>query len=464
MANVDMFLLGAVAGYMLLQLGIAVYASRFINSETDYLLAGRQLGLLLTTFSIFATWFGAETVVASSGAVAAEGLAGGRAEPFGYALCLLLFAVLIAYRMRAQEYMTTSDFYRARFGRIAEKASVMLVIPTSLIWAAAQIVAFAHILSAVSGLDFSAALMLGTTIVVIYTTIGGFLGDVITDLVQGVFVIFGLLITAVFVVINMGGIEAALATLTPERLNIFSPDSSLGTQFDEWTIAVVGSLVSQEAISRILAARSPSVARRSCYSAAAMYFLFGLIPAFIGLAGASLMPLPADPDSFLPVLAKNILPVYIYVMFLGALISAILSTIDSTLLSVGALTGHNLIAPLIPGMNEEDKVRLQRLLVALAGFLAYVIATAGESIYALIEASSSFGSSGLLVCLIFGLWTRLGSFTAALVTMATGVVSSYLFQYVYAWDSGYLASLALCIIVYGIIAFLERARQQPSTA
>lgn len=445
----------SVALYMVLQLFIAIYSSRFIKSETDYLVAGRQIGMLLTTFSIFATWFGAETVVASSGAIAAEGMSGGRAEPFGYALCLLLFAVLIAFRMRQGEYLTTSDFYRSRFGVIAEKASVFLVIPTSLIWAAAQVIAFAHILASVSGINFDLALVVGTTVVVIYTTIGGFLGDVITDLVQGIFVIIGLMITAVFVVIHMGGIGPVLEQITPDRLNIVSTDISIFAQFDEWTIAIVGSLVSQEAISRILAARSPQVARNSCYTAAGMYFLVGLIPAFIGLAGASLIPMPADSDTFLPELAKQILPVYIYIMFLGALISAILSTIDSTLLSVGALAGHNLVIPLIPDMDATDKVRMQRILVMAAGFLTYAIATAGESIYNLIEASSSFGSAGLLVCLLFGLWTKIGGLYSALLTMAVGCISSYVFQYTLEWEAGYIASVAVSVIVYLLASFYE---------
>ena len=445
----------SIVAYMIFQMGIAVYCSRFIKSEADYLVAGRNLGLLLCTFSIFATWFGAETVVATSGAVASEGLAGGRAEPFGYAICLLLFAVLIAWRLRAAEYLTTSDFYLSRFGWIAEKASVLLVIPTSLIWSAAQVVAFAQIIASVAQIDFDTALMIGTLTVVVFTTIGGFLGDVVADFVQGVFVIIGLLITSIFVVIEIGGIDAAIGLITPERLNFISPDVSILAQFDEWMIAVAGSLVSQEAISRILAAKSPNIARNSCYSAAAMYFLVGLLPAFIGLVGASLIEIPADTDTFLPVLAETILPTYVYIMFLGALISAILSTIDSTLLSVGALAGHNIISPLVPDMKEEDKVRLQRTLVIGAGFLTYIIASSGESIYSLIEASSSFGSAGLLVCLMFGLWSGFGNKLAALATMATGVIASCVFQYVWEWEIGYISSIVACILVYVMVAFAE---------
>lgn len=76
--------------YLLIQFVIGVAVSRRITSEADYLLAGRRLGLALGAFSVFATWFGAETIVGAAGAIYENGLAGGSADPFGYALCLIL--------------------------------------------------------------------------------------------------------------------------------------------------------------------------------------------------------------------------------------------------------------------------------------------------------------------------------------------------------------------------------------
>ena len=75
-------------------LGLAV--SRHIASESDYLLAGRRLGLGLAAFSIFATWFGAETIVGAAGSIYSDGLSGGSADPFGYGLCLVVLGVVIA--------------------------------------------------------------------------------------------------------------------------------------------------------------------------------------------------------------------------------------------------------------------------------------------------------------------------------------------------------------------------------
>lgn len=444
--------------FITMQLGIAFYASRSIKSEGDYLLGGRSLGIVLASFSLFATWFGAETVMASSGAVAASGLSGGRADPFGYTICLILFGVLIALRMRAGNFMTTSDFYRQRFGIVAEKFSVFLVIPTSLIWSAAQINALSHILANVLDIDFSVAILASSFVVMLYTTIGGFMGDVITDLVDGIIVLVCLLITTVMVIHYGGGIEVAVNKITPERLNFVAPDMPLAAQMDEWMIAIVGSLVSQEVISRLLGTRSPETARNACFVAAGLYLFAGLMPVIIGLVGYDLIPTPESQDAFLPALAQSILPEFGYLMFLAALLSAILSTINTTLLSVGALAGHNLVLPWLAdeSWDQVQKVRLERGLVMAAAFLTYLIAVSGESIYGLVEMSSSFGSSGLLVCLLMGLWTRIGGPVSALTTMLTGMVSAYLFQYHLEWQAGYIASVTLCSVTYPLMALLEQ--------
>lgn len=75
----------AILGFVLIQLGIGYWASRRIAHEDDYLVAGRRLGPWVAGFSLFVTWFGAESILRSSAAIHPDGLAGGRADPFGYA-------------------------------------------------------------------------------------------------------------------------------------------------------------------------------------------------------------------------------------------------------------------------------------------------------------------------------------------------------------------------------------------
>ena len=446
----------AVLAYVLLQVALSAYVARRVKTESDYLVAGRSLGLFLVSISLFATWFGAETVMGAAGAVAGGGLSDGRADPFGYTICLLLMAFFLAYKMRAANYMTFGDFFKNRFGPAAEKLAVLVMIPTSLMWAAAQILAFATIFSAVTAIDFDISMIVTVLILVTYSSLGGMIGDVVTDVVEAGVIVIGLLIMLAIVMVKAGGIGPAFEGIDPSRLTLLSGGESLLAQFDGWAIPVIGSLVAQEAMSRLLAARSPEVAKKACIAGAFVYLIIGSIPLLIGLIGSGLIPAPENADDFLPALAMHILPAPLYVLLLGALISAILSTINSVLLGVTALTGHNIIMPLLPGISERRKVLIEKGIVVLAGIVCYFMATSGESIYELATLAASFGSAGLVVCALIGLNSRFGGALAALATLIAGIVFTMLTEYIFEIDAPYLAALAGCIIVYGILGLFER--------
>ena len=105
-----------ILGWLLLQLGIGVWASRKIKTEDDYLVAGRSLGYPMATATIFATWFGAETCIGAAGQAASEGLNGTVSDPFGYALCLLLMGAFLARPLWRRKLQTLGDLYRDRYG------------------------------------------------------------------------------------------------------------------------------------------------------------------------------------------------------------------------------------------------------------------------------------------------------------------------------------------------------------
>jgi len=421
-------LAGALVVYLILQFGIAWVASRTIKVEADYFLAGRKLGVFAVAMSVFATWFGAESVMGSSGAVAAEGLAGGRADPFGYTICLLAMATFIAFKMREAGVVTFVDFFRERFGTRANWIAAMLTIPTSVIWASAQLLAMGQIVAEMTGLDTNVALMIGATVIILYTTVGGLLGDVITDIVQGSILIVSLLILLIVILVSH---QFPLSAIRPEQLTFIGvgedgqPQSLLAT-LDAWMVPILGSLVAQEAISRFLGARTPSVARIGCYWAAGIYLVIGSVPVLLGLLGTAVGFEATDPNRFLPQLASQYLDPIMYVVLMGAIVSAILSTVDTTLLAVSAIATRNIVERVVPDLSEKSRVRVGRLLTATAGVVAFFIAATGDSIKGLVEIASSFGSSGILIALLFGLHSRFGDERAAVAALLTGGTISIL--------------------------------------
>jgi Na+/proline symporter len=444
-----------VAVYVLLQLGIGLWVARRVHSQEDYLLAGRSLGLGMASFTIFATWFGAETCVGAAGQIFEHGLTGGGAEPFGYALCLLLMGAVFAAALWRRGLLTVADLMRQRFGPGAERFTALLLVPTSIMWAGAQIRAFGQVLAVTAGVDPDVAIAAAAGIVMLYTVSGGLLADVITDLVQGIALIIGLGLLLVAVVTHLGGVDAALAAVDPSRLAFGTSSPEPLKLLDTWAIPVCGSLVAQELVSRVLACRSANVARRATLVGGLIYLVVGLIPAFIGLVGPQLVPDLAHPEQLLGEVARIHLGGVAYVAFVGALISAILSTVDSALLSAASLTSQNLVLPLRPGLSDAAKLRAARLCVLVFSALAFLLARAADHVHELVEAASAFGTGGLFVVFVLGISTRLGGPHSALAALGVGLITWLAGRYVLDWTAPFLCSMAAAALAFAVVAVLE---------
>lgn len=391
--------------YLLIQLLIGYWISLRIESDQDYFLAGRSLGLKVASLSIFATWFGAETCMGSSGSIFENGLSGGRADPFGYTICLMLMAFFLAAPLRKLNLVTLGDLFRLRFTPGLEKLAVLILIPSTLIWASAQVRALAQIVTVITPLDFESACILATAFVVIYTSMGGLLGDVVHDVIQGSILILGLALILYYAADHTGGLYQALVNVPNERWSFMQPGESWLQRLDSWAIPILGSLVAQELISRVLACKSPSISRRASFLAAGIYFLIGLIPVLIGLIGPQLPFEVAHKDQFLPTIAQNLFPTTLFIIFMGALIAAILSTVDSTLLTISAFTTHNLLSHrFYYSLPEKRKLFISRLVVVVSGVVAYILASGASGIYDLVILASSFGTAGVLVITLVAVW------------------------------------------------------------
>jgi Na+/proline symporter len=293
---------------------------------------------------------------------------------------------------------------------------------------------------------------------VVYTTLGGLLADAMTDLIQGGVLIFGLVLLAVVVVIGQGGMAASIAAIGPDRIAFVGSDvtPSLLGLLEEYAIPIAGSVVAVELISRVIAARSAEVARNGAVIAGGLYILVGILPVFLGLVAARLVPNLPDAEQFLPALALQVLPTAGYVIFVGALISAILSTVDTILLVAGGLLAHNLIGPLFKVTEERTKLRLARLGVAFFGAVGLYLALGGRGVAELVEESSSFGTAGTLVVVCFGLFTKFGGPRAAIMTLLGGL-ASYSAATAFALPYPFITSLACAVALYLAGGFSRRA-------
>ncbi len=447
-----------VGAYMAVQLGIGFYVSRRIKDETDYVLAGRSFGYLLATFSIFATWFGAETCIGSTSKIHSEGLFAAAHDPFGYGLCILLMGLVLAKPLWNRGLMTLSDLFRQRYSPGVERLATLMMVPTSVIWAGAQIRAFGQILAASSTLSTNTAIAIAAGVVIIYTMAGGLMADAITDILQGGILIIGLILAFFAILSSVGGVSAALAEIDTHRLTLFPSHgawhSSLFVNAEQWLVPICGSVVAQELIARVLAARSPTVARRACFGASAMYLFIGIIPITIGLLGPHIVPDIEDHEQLLATVVRMHVGPVLYIIFVGALLSAILSTVDSALLAASALTTENLVCSWRP-VPPEHKLRLNRMAVMCFGVIAFFFAVYGGGVMDLVETASAFGSAGVVVIVFFGLFRQRGGPVAAYATLLVGMGVWISMEYLAESEFPYVVALACAVATYLIVERVE---------
>lgn len=442
-------------GFVSVQLLVAVWVMRRVESQDDFLVAGRRLGPGLAAASIFATWFGAESCVGAAGTAYEQGFSWATPEPFAYGVCLVCSGLLFAARLWRLGITTMADFFSRRFGASSERLSAALLLPTSLLWAAAQIRAFGHVVSINSDglIGTQLAIAIAAGVAVTYTVAGGLLADVYTDVLQCGALVLGLVVLGVAVWMN-------LPTTTPPLL----PDAPLPEtpvhggwlrQVDAWAVPICGSIVAQEVISRSLAARSAAVARGAAIGGGLAYILIGAIPLAIGAVGPRFVQGLADPEGILPHLASQLLPTSLNLVFCGALIAAILSTVDSCLLVVSSLVVRNL-GP----RRTKSGLRLARWAVVGGGLAAWWLATSDWNVHDLVEEAAGFGSAGVFVLACVGLFGRSGRGLAANLTLLAGLS---------VWLAGrhllpdaipfpYLASLGAAVLAFVIGTSLERGR------
>lgn len=445
--NYELFGISLYVGVMLI---VGFYLSRRIKTDDDYFLAGRSLGPGLATFSIFATWFGAESCIGTSGAVYRSGLGTIHADPFGYSLCIFIMGLFFAKVLWKKKITTLPDLFRERFSISTERFAALIMIPSSLIWAGAQIRAFGQIIHVTSDFSVTTAVTVAAFVIILYTMCGGMLADAYSDLIQGFTVIGGLLFLLVAMVMDLGGIGEALASIPKSKLSFEGETGSLSLlgKLEVWMVPILGSLMAQELVSRVISSRSPEVARRSCLQAGSLYLIVGCIPVLVGLMGFHYFPNLENSETLMPLLAKTHLNTFFYIIFVGALVAAILSTVDTTLLSASALLTHNLINPSFKNLSDRTRVLLARLGVLASGATAYGIAFLSDSITGLVETASSLGGPSILVMTLIALYVKKGSSFHAITAMVVSVLTWGLGHFVFEVEYPVLLTVLFCGVGY----------------
>ncbi|HRE75526.1 MAG TPA: sodium:solute symporter family protein [Flavobacteriales bacterium] len=427
-------LLGFVILYMVFTVAMGFFASRFISSSTDFVQAGRRLPAFFNATALFALWFGSETVFGASSRFMEEGLIGVVEDPFGGVLCLLLFAIFFVRKLYRLNMLTIGDLFERAYGKRVEVVSSVFMLITFFGYIAAQLIALAIILKSVTGLETEYGIVLCAVIVTGYTFVGGMWAVSITDFVQSIFIVIGMIIIAVYMANAAGGVDVIFNS-APEGTFTFLPERDpLGWSnwIALWLTLGLGSLASQDIFQRVNSARSEKAAVRSTYIGALMYLIISMFPLFIALSAKVLYPNEnfSDTQEVIPRLVLAHAPMVVQVLFFGSLLSAVLSTCSGALLAPASILSENLIKPLSKReYSDQQFLWLVRISIVIMAIISTVIALGGSDIFELVSVSSVLGIVSLLVPMVAALYWKKANAAGAMLSMFSGMGTWLILEY-----------------------------------
>ncbi|QJR16791.1 sodium:solute symporter family protein [Usitatibacter palustris] len=344
--------------YWIISVAIGIYAAKWVHNSKDFAIAGRRLPMYIVTATVFATWFGSETVLGIPATFMKEGFSGIIADPFGSSLCLILVGLFFARPLYRMNLLTIGDYYRKRYSRGVETLTTLCIVISYLGWVGAQIKALGLVFFVVSdgAITQQWGMVIGASTVLMYTVLGGMFSVAITDFIQMIIIVLGMLYIGWAVSgIVPGGASAVIAHASAnDKFNLLpKPELKEVLWFlAAWITMMLGSIPQQDVFQRVQSAKDENTAARSSILGGCLYFLFAFIPLFLAYSASLIDPKMVegalkeggDPQLVLPNLIMSpLVPIFAQIMFFGALLSAIKSCASATLLAPSVSFSENIL-------------------------------------------------------------------------------------------------------------------------
>ena len=468
-------LIGSVIVYLLVTIAIGLWAAQRVHNSKDYVLAGRSLPLYMNTATVFATWFGAESVLSVSVEFSKSGLSGIIADPFGSSMCLVIVALFFARAFYRMDLLTIGDFYRKRYGRTMELGTSVVIAVSYLGWTAAQLTALGLVFSTLTdgAVSLSTGIVLSGVVVLAYTIWGGMWSVAMTDLFQSVMIIVGLALVAWVVGDMAGGPGKVIAASAEAGRFEFWPKG--GTK--EWfafataflTLAI-GSIPQQDIFQRVTSAKDEKTAILGSLLGGAVYFCFVFVPIFIVCAALLVDPAlgkllsaedARDMQRILPSFILEHTPLWIKVLFFGALLSAILSTASGAIIAPTSLCTENIIRPFYPNMSDRRFLLTLRVILVAFTVAALIFAlNSKQTMYDMVQNAYTVTLVAAFVPLAAGIFWKRANNTGAVLSAACGLVAWMIAAY-WAPDATVpppLVGLAFSLLGMVVGALVPRSR------
>jgi Na+/proline symporter len=390
--------------------------------------------------TVFATWFGSETVLGIPARFAEQGLSGTVEDPFGASLCLIFVGLFFARKLYRMNLLTIGDYYKQRYNRTVEVIVSLCIVASYLGWVSAQITAMGLVFSVLTGgaIPMSYGMVLGAAIVLLYTLFGGMWSVALTDAFQMLLIVAGMFFIAWVIADAAGGVGVVINHASAAGKLRFLPEMTLPSMLafiGAGVTIMFGSIPQQDVFQRVMSSRNENIAASGAVIGGSIYFFIAFIPMFLVYASQLIDPqlfaslLEEDSQLILPTLILRDTPLIAQIMFFGALLSAIMSTASGTLLAPSVTLTENIIREMRP-MNDQQLLFTTRVVVFCFTIIVttFALMSQGMPIYEMVGNSYKVPLVGAFIPLMMGLYWKRATTQGALVSVIGGLLSWVLME------------------------------------
>ncbi|MBQ4132126.1 MAG: hypothetical protein IJD04_00115 [Desulfovibrionaceae bacterium] len=361
----------------------------------DFLVGGRQFGLFFNAGTLTACFLGGGLLISSPGLLLGCGIWNddikfGWLMTFGAIPCLVGAGLFFMRKMWRLKLLSLGDFYYRRFGRNTGIVSTVLMAFTFTFWVATQTLAFAKVGVSLIGWELNYWIVVSMIVICLYTLLGGLWAVCITDIIQVIIVLAGIIIMTPVAVSMVGGWDVFVEHVPQDKLQVFPHRvDAILPWFATLAIVGLGSIINPDLMQRAFSAKSPKVAEHSAYwaagiSTAVKVFVFILTFAALQIAamaatdpsiGLNMDMIMADPEMTIPLAFSKVMPGPIVVLFLGALMAAVMSAAATANIALAGVLAKNLVQDIFfPNMSSRALMQVSRLIVLIIGVIGMAIA------------------------------------------------------------------------------------------